>query len=64
MTAAKTYYFDSNATTRVAPEVLQAMLPYLTEKWGNPSSPYRMGKKLVEPIEANRLQGCSHPLEG
>ncbi|MEO6006127.1 MAG: aminotransferase class V-fold PLP-dependent enzyme [Opitutus sp.] len=54
MTAAKTYYFDSNATTSVAPEVLQAMLPYLTEKWGNPSSPYRMGKKLVEPIEAAR----------
>ena len=54
MTAAKTYYFDSNATTSVAPEVLQAMLPYLTEKWGNPSSPYRMGKTLVEPIEAAR----------
>jgi cysteine desulfurase len=54
MTAAKTYYFDSNATTSVAPEVLQAMLPYLTENWGNPSSPYRMGKKLVEPIEAAR----------
>ena len=54
MTAAKPYYFDSNATTSVAPEVLQAMLPYLTEKWGNPSSPYRMGKKLVEPIEAAR----------
>jgi cysteine desulfurase len=54
MTAAKTYYFDSNATTSVAPEVLQAMLPYLTEKWGNPSSPYRIGKTLVEPIEAAR----------
>jgi cysteine desulfurase len=54
MTESKTYYFDSNATTSVAPEVLQAMLPYLTEKWGNPSSPYRMGKKLVEPIEAAR----------
>jgi len=54
MTESKTYYFDSNATTSVAPEVLQAMLPYLTEKWGNPSSPYRLGKKLVEPIEAAR----------
>ena len=54
MTASKTYYFDSNATTSVAPEVLQAMLPYLTEKWGNPSSPYRLGKKLVGPIEAAR----------
>lgn len=54
MTAPKTYYFDSNATTSVAPEVLQAMLPYLTEKWGNPSSPYRLGKNLVEPIQAAR----------
>jgi cysteine desulfurase len=34
--------------------VLQAMLPYLTDSWGNPSSPYRLGKKLVEPIEAAR----------
>ncbi len=54
MPARKTYYFDSNATTSVAPEVLQAMLPYLTEKWGNPSSPYRLGKDLVEPIQKAR----------
>lgn len=54
MSAPKTYYFDSNATTSVAPEVVQAMLPYLTEKWGNPSSPYRLGKNLVGPIEAAR----------
>jgi cysteine desulfurase len=54
MTKSKTYYFDSNATTSVAPEVLQAMLPYLTERWGNPSSPYRLGKGLVEPIQAAR----------
>jgi len=50
----KIHYFDSNATTSVAPEVLQAMLPYLTEAWGNPSSPYRLGRQLVEPIEAAR----------
>lgn len=50
----KIHYFDSNATTSVAPEVLQAMLPYLTEDWGNPSSPYRLGRRLVEPIEAAR----------
>jgi cysteine desulfurase len=54
MTQPKTHYFDSNATTSVAPEVLQAMLPYLTEKWGNPSSPYRLGKQLVGPIETAR----------
>jgi cysteine desulfurase len=50
----KIHYFDSNATTSVAPEVLQAMLPFLTGEWGNPSSPYRLGKSLVEPIEAAR----------
>ena len=55
----KIHYFDSNATTSVAPEVLQAMLPYLTEEWGNPSSPYRLGKRLVEPIEAARAAVAS-----
>src|SRR4051812_19664408 len=54
MIPSKTYYFDSNATTGVAPEVLEAMLPYFTEKWGNPSSPYQLGKKLVAPIEKAR----------
>jgi len=54
MTESKTYYFDSNATTSVAPEVVQAMLPYFTKNWGNPSSPYRQGKQLVGPIEAAR----------
>ena len=33
-------YLDNNATTRVAPEVVEAMLPCLTEHWGNPSSAY------------------------
>ena len=36
-------YFDYNATTPVAPEVLAAMLPYLKESWGNPSSVYAFG---------------------
>ncbi|PYS48043.1 MAG: hypothetical protein DMF68_14410, partial [Acidobacteria bacterium] len=31
-------YLDNNATTRVAPEVRDAMLPYLSELYGNPSS--------------------------
>lgn len=54
MTASRLYYFDSNATTSVAPEVVEAMIPYLTDHWGNPSSPYRLGKNLVGPIEAAR----------
>ncbi len=31
-------YLDYNATTPVLPEVLEAMMPYLTSEWGNPSS--------------------------
>ena len=49
-----TYYFDSNATTSVAPEVLAAMLPYWQDKWGNPSSPHRLGRSLAEPIQKAR----------
>jgi cysteine desulfurase len=47
-------YFDHNATTRVAPEVVEAMMPYLTEYWGNPSSAYLFGHELGEAIEKAR----------
>ena len=54
MSEQKIYYFDNNATTRVAPEVVEAMLPYLTEFWGNPSSSYHFGHQLAKHIEAAR----------
>ena len=38
-------YFDNNATTRVAPEVFEAMKPFLTEFYGNPSSAYDFGRE-------------------
>ncbi|HTL58884.1 MAG TPA: cysteine desulfurase NifS [Candidatus Limnocylindrales bacterium] len=47
-------YFDNNATTSLAPEVLEAMLPFLTQKWGNPSSAYRFGHQLIEAIDSAR----------
>ena len=47
-------YFDNNATTRVAPEVIEAMLPFLTEKWGNPSSAYTFGHQLAGQIDQAR----------
>lgn len=49
-------YLDHNATTPIAPEVLEAMLPYLTTEWGNPSSSYRFGSKLKGVIEKARAQ--------
>jgi cysteine desulfurase len=49
-------YLDHNATTPVAPEVREAMLPYLGEEWGNPSSSYRFGSKLKGVVEAAREQ--------
>lgn len=52
----KLYYFDNNATTRVAPEVVQAMLPFLTEHWGNPSSAYFFGSQVHKSIEEARAQ--------
>jgi cysteine desulfurase len=49
----KVYYFDNNATTRVAPEVLEAMLPVLRDHYGNPSSVYKFGSQTgVEVKEA------------
>jgi cysteine desulfurase len=48
------YYFDNNATTRVAPEVVDAMVPFLREFWGNPSSLYAFGKQLAKHIEIAR----------
>ena len=49
-------YLDHNATTPVLPEVREAMMPYLTEQWGNPSSAYKFGSKLKAVIETGREQ--------
>jgi cysteine desulfurase len=49
-------YLDHNATTPIAPEVLEAMMPYLTTEWGNPSSSYKFGSHLKAVIEKARGQ--------
>jgi cysteine desulfurase len=49
-------YLDHNATTPVLPEVLEAMMPYLTTEWGNPSSAYKFGAKVKPVIETAREQ--------
>ena len=50
------YYFDNNATTRVAPEVVEAMLPFLNEHWGNPSSAYSFGKEVARHLKEARAK--------
>lgn len=47
-------YFDNAATTALDPEVLDAMMPYLTEKFGNPSSVYSYGRESKLAIENAR----------
>lgn len=50
----RVYYFDNNATTRVAPEVVEAMVPFLSEMWGNPSSAYKFGAQVHGHVEKAR----------
>lgn len=57
-------YLDNNATTRVAPEVFEAMVPFLTEYYGNPSSAYSFGKLVEGHLKEARekvaaLLGCT-----
>src|SRR5438309_3222190 len=56
MNQPKIYYFDNNATTQVAPEVVETMVPFLTEQWGNPSSAYRFGHQVARPVEEARAK--------
>lgn len=55
----KVIYFDNNATTAVAPEVLEAMRPFLTELYGNPSSIHHFGGQVAAHIETAREQLAS-----
>jgi len=49
-------YLDNNATTRVAPEVFDAMRPYLTDVYGNPSSSHSLGRQMKSAVEQSREQ--------
>ena len=52
----KRIYLDNAATTAVDEAVLAEMLPYFTEKYGNPSSIYQEGREAKRGVEAARLQ--------
>jgi cysteine desulfurase len=61
-------YLDNNATTRVAPQVFEAMQPYLTEAYGNPSSAHTFGRSMRQAVDHAREQvslflGAAHPDE-
>lgn len=53
---ARDVYMDNNATTAVAPEVVEAMLPLLTEHYGNPSSMHGFGARAGEAVARAREQ--------
>jgi cysteine desulfurase len=49
-------YMDNNATTRIAPEVIDAMMPYLTDYYGNPSSMHTFGGQIGQAINQARQE--------
>jgi len=64
----RTVYLDNNATTQIADEVREAILPFLTELWGNPSSMHTFGGQTKKYIETAREQvaaliGATDPQE-
>lgn len=63
----KRIYFDNAATTSLDPMILDAMMPYLTEKFGNPSSIYSYGRETKMAIEQARKSVAkilnAHPAE-
>ncbi len=52
----KTVYVDNNATTKVAPEVLEVMLPYFSEYYGNPSSMHFFGGQVQKKVDEARAR--------
>lgn len=63
MHASDLIYLDNNATTRVDPAVVEEIMPFLTEFYGNPSSGYRFGKQVGKALDLARervaaLLGC------
>ncbi|MBF0471169.1 MAG: cysteine desulfurase NifS [Gammaproteobacteria bacterium] len=61
-------YLDNNATTMVSPEVVEAMLPYFSEQFGNPSSLHKFGDRVGRALKKARQQvqsllGAEHDSE-
>src|ERR1044071_5224016 len=63
ISAKQIIYLDNNATTQLDPAVIEEMLPFLTQFYGNPSSGYTFGRQVRQAIELARervagLLGC------
>ncbi len=58
-TAESVIYLDNNATTRVDPQVFDAMMPWLRDEYGNPSSVYGLGKRAADALSVARTQVAS-----
>lgn len=57
-------YLDNAATTKVAPEVIEAMMPYFTDEYGNAGTLYKLGRTAADAVRKAREQvsllfGCS-----
>ncbi|QJB68423.1 cysteine desulfurase family protein [Parasphingorhabdus halotolerans] len=52
-------YLDNQATTPLAPEVFEAMVPWLRDNFGNPHSPHILGRKSAAAVEVARQQVCA-----
>jgi cysteine desulfurase len=55
----KAIYLDNNATTRVDPMVVEAMMPFFTEHYGNPSSIHGFGEPVRRALQRAREQVAS-----
>ena len=60
----RSVYVDNNATTAVAPEVTEAMLPFFTEHWGNPSSMHTFGGGVKKHLDRAREQVAALAVKG
>ena len=54
-------YLDYNATTPLLPEVVEAMLPYLRDEFGNPSSGHALGQRAKQAVERARAEVAAAP---
>ena len=52
-------YLDYNATTPIDPRVAEAMMPYITDEFGNPSSSHAIGVRAKKAVEESRMEVAS-----